>query len=597
MACAKGPGLLPAALWVFAALGMAPAAEDEPLTLRPSDVVFMYDDPGQYQAYGCTVVGWAGSADPRRVEAAHAQGVRLYCSSVGFLTEWSGVIDFAPSEFLDAACRNFEGKPFVVPWLWDHTYKGEPAWWWCTNSPLYRKYLESRLARMMKSPLDGLHLDDYRGTSGAVTWLSACFCRHCMAAFREYLGRSVPKEKLAALGIQDLAGFDYRQFLLERGVTAERYRKERARLPLAAEFLDFQVKANNAFVADYRRQAEKLRGRPLALCVNSNITDPHALMIAPQLTFFCCEVEHHASARKVPLEPIYAYKLAEGVGRPVAATAGGWDWAYVAEHNLPCLVRTWIALAYAFGHHFMAPHRQWCYTEKKGTHWYSGPAEEYAWVYQFVRHIGRLLDRYEAVAPVAVVYDNAARRRGQADIGPIAAALADRNIPFALAVAGDDWLDFRLDAAKLKAFKAVILAGQPAMDEPQTTLIEQLRREGRLVVWPDTERLEKLLPSPVVVEGSSDVLVVPRAIPGDPAAPGVVHLINRRYDGQKDAMVPQRDFVLRLRRDLLGGREFRRGLLHAPKAEPQAVELKTQGEHTLVRIPELAFWGVLELVP
>ncbi len=197
-----------------------------PRTLRHSDVVFMYDDPKQYEPYGCTVLGWAGWAGAKHIEEAHAKGVRLFATSVGFLTESSRVIDFSP-DFLDAACRNFEGQPFVVPWLWDQKHKGQPAWWWCTNSPLYRKYLKMRLAEVMKAQPDGLHIDDYRGTSGAVTWLSACFCRHCMAGFREYLGKAVPKEKLAALGIKDLDGFDYRQFLLDRGVKPEDYQKRR----------------------------------------------------------------------------------------------------------------------------------------------------------------------------------------------------------------------------------------------------------------------------------------------------------------------------------------------------------------------------------
>ena len=72
-----------------AACGSAIVSAAAEPALRRSDVVFMYDDPKQYEAYGCTVLGWAGSADPRRVEAAHAKGVRLFASSVGFLTEFS----------------------------------------------------------------------------------------------------------------------------------------------------------------------------------------------------------------------------------------------------------------------------------------------------------------------------------------------------------------------------------------------------------------------------------------------------------------------------------------------------------------------------
>ena len=508
---------------VLLAMGRFASAANQntppPSTLRHSNVVFMYDDPTQYGPYGCTVLGWAGEAGAKRIEEAHANGVRLFATSVGFLTESNRMIDFSP-DFLDAACRNFAGRPFVVPWLWDQKYKGQSAWWWCTNSPLYREYLKMRLGELVKARPDALHIDDYRGTSAAVTWLSACFCRHCMAGFREYLAKAVPKEKLAALGIGDISAFDYRQFLLDRGVKPDDYEKRRGSLPLAAEFLDFQVKANTAFVADYRRRAEELAGHPLSLCVNSGLDDAQSLAIAQHLSYFCCEVDHAASSRVLPMHPVYVYKLADGLDRPVAATASGQDWAYVAEHNLPGLVRTWIALSYTQGQNFMAPHRQWCYTTEKGTHWYNGPAEQYAWLYQFVRRSAPLLDGYEAVAPVAVVYDNAARRRGLGDIQPICAALAERNMPFTVVVAGDDWLDYRLDAHRLDGFKAVIVAKDIAMDGGQRKLIEKIRTEDRLVVWPGQPRLDALVPACVQVEGTDKVLVVVRTTQRCPRAAG-----------------------------------------------------------------------------
>ena len=583
---------------VLLAMGRFATAADRntpsPLTLRHSDVVFMYDDPKEYEPYGCTVLGWAGGAGAKHIEDAHANGVRLFATSVGFLTESSRMIDFSP-DFLDAACRNFAGQPFVVPWLWDHKHKGQSAWWWCTNSPLYREYLKMRLAEVAKARPDGLHIDDYRGTSGAVTWLSACFCRHCMAGFREYLGKTVPKEKLAAMGITDLDGFDYRKFLLDRGVKPEDYPKRRAGLPLAAEFLDFQVKADTAFVADYRRRAEELAGHPMSLCVNSGLDDAQALAIAPQLSYFCCEVDQAAFSRALPTHPVYVYKLADGLDRPVAATASGWDWAYVAEHNLPGLVRIWIALSYAHGQNFMAPHRQWCYTTEKGTHWYSGPAEQYAWLYQFVRRSAPLLDGYEAVAPVAVVYDNAARRQGRGDIQPICAALAERNTPFKVVVAGDDWLDYRLDAHRLGGFKAVIVTKDLAMDGSQRKLIEKVRADNRLVIWPGQPQLDALVPPCVQVEGTDKVLVVVRARPSDARAPLAIHLLNRGYDKEKDAVVPLTGFRLRLQQDFLGKRKFTEARLHRPRSQPVPLKVQPDGDYTVVTIPGIDLWAIVEL--
>jgi hypothetical protein len=576
----------------------APGASAPPGTsqrpIRRSDVVFMYDNPKMYEPYGCTVLGWAGRANAEHIAAAHAKGVRQFSTSIGFRTEGRGMIDFS-DDFLDAACRDFAGEPIRVPWLWDHEYKGHPFYWWCTNSPLFHDYLESRLKSAMKTAPDGLHIDDYTGTAGTVTWLSGCFCPHCTAGFRAYLSENVPTEKLAELGITDLSEFDYRQFLLDRGVKPEEYKRRRASLPLAAQFHDFHVKAVTKFVAEYHQRARKIRGAPLTLCVNSGLNSPQNLAIAPHLSYFCCEVRHNAASLATPKHPIYVYKLADGLDRPVTSTASGQDWAYVYEHNSPGLVRTWAALSYAYGHTLMAPHRQWCYNKEKGTHWYTGPAEEYAWVYRFVRQNARLFDRYAAIAPVAVVYDNAARRMGKGNIEPIAIELAETNVPFTVVVAGDDWLDYRLDAKRLAQFKAVIVTEDLAMDEPQRRLIDQTESDGRLVVWPDRDRLEKLVPTPVAVEGSGHVGAVPRGIPGNDAAPVVVHLLNRQYDGEKDAMVPQTGFTLRLGDDLVGGRRFTKAMLHAPKQDPIELALSTDQQHTVVRVPKLGLWAILTL--
>ncbi len=74
---------------------------DEPArAVRRSDVVFMYDNPAVYEPYGCTVLGWAGSANADRIRQAHAAGVRHFSCSVGFLTEFRRVIDFDESFFV-----------------------------------------------------------------------------------------------------------------------------------------------------------------------------------------------------------------------------------------------------------------------------------------------------------------------------------------------------------------------------------------------------------------------------------------------------------------------------------------------------------------
>ena len=208
-------------------------------------------------------VSWGGRPRPEnegalnwylnRVRAAREMGIR-YLPGAAVRTAFAGMIDY-DEQFMDSVCRSLDGDPILVPWLWDHNYKDKPACWWCTNSPLYRRYLLHRLEQTMAVKPYGLHIDDYRVTSGSVTWLDGCFCRHCMAAFRDYLRRNVASEELARLGIADLATFDYRQFLLDRGVKPGEYKKRRARLRLAEEFLHFHGMASNAWGAAYRKRA------------------------------------------------------------------------------------------------------------------------------------------------------------------------------------------------------------------------------------------------------------------------------------------------------------------------------------------------------
>jgi hypothetical protein len=580
--------------------GTSMGQEKQPTrAIRRSDIVFMYDNPKRYEAYGTTVLGWAGRRDAGHIAKAHAAGVRRFSCSVGFLTEFKRVIDFS-DEFLDAACRNFAGEPYIVPWLWDHKYKHkgtvQPAYWWCTNSPLYRKYLYHRLAETIRAGCDGMHIDDYRGTSGSVTWRAGGFCRHCMAAFREYLGRNVPKAKLAQLGIKDLETFDYRKFLLARGVTPADYNKRRSRLPLAEEFYHFQVMADNAFVGEYHKRAGELAGRPIGLSVNSGLSNPHALVIAPHLSNFCCEVRHNASRRRPATHPVYIYKLASGLGRTVCSTAAGQDWALVSEHKLPGLVRTWVALSYALGHNLMAPHRQWCYTKEKGTHWYDGPTEEYVWPYRFVRSQARLLDGYDAVAPVAVIYSNPANRKGRGRIEAICTALAQANVPFRVVIAGDHWLpDYRLKAADLAAAKAVVAPKQLDLDAAQQKLIDRVAAAGRLVTWPDKDALARLVPAPITIEGAQRVWAVPRAPRGGRTKPAVIHLLNRNYDAKSDAIVPQKRLTLRIRRDLFAGRKLAKATAHAPKARPVELKVASTREHTTVTLPQLDLWTIVEL--
>ncbi len=596
--------------------------------IQHSDVVLMGANSLElYRIYGATVVSWGGrpwSNAPAaikefrdNVQAAHELGIR-YCSGAAFRTDFAAMIDFDP-QWRDCRCLNIEGQPITIPWLWDQKHKdGYPAYWFCTNTPGYRDFLKSQVKAGMTAKVEGLHIDDYDGTAGT-EYHGACFCPHCMKAFTEFLKTKVSPARLKECGVTSLDGFDYGTWLKGRGIAkAGDFSRVIFGPPvnLGPEYLRFQYSRAAEFVGEVRQYAEQLAGHPLLLSVNAGVSDPKDLFVAPYVSYFCGEVSHGTEhfawgpQANQDLEPVWSFKLADAIGRFQACTASGGDWAYVNAQHKPGLVRMWIAQDYAFGHCLMAPIRQWAYTKEKGTHWYQSRPEDYAHLFRFVRRNKTLLDDYEAVALVGLLYSNAAARRG---VGPTRDAclwLAKHNIPFELAMAGDDWLDARLTPKTLGKYRALVVAEPNILEGRQKEALDQFAAVGKVVTWDakkgvDEAALFKLLPNPIAIEGAADVVGVARAAAGKPAAPAIVHLLNRDYDQRTDSMKMLKNVKVTLHRDLFGGRSFAKATLYAPPAaldrqhpgasEPVSLRVEPTGSGVAITLPELDIWGIIKL--
>jgi hypothetical protein len=417
-----------------------------------------------------------------------------------------------------------------------------------------------------------------------------------MEGFRRYLATEVSPDVLRACGIASLAGFDYQKFLRDQAVTREDFRKHfewyPPRIPLASEYVAFQYRASAQWVAEYRAYAERKVGHPLVLSVNGSPADPKGLFVAPAIDYYCGEVPHDAQERTPPGGPIFTFKMGDAIGRPVACTAMGWDWAFVIGNDCPGLVRTWIAQAYALGHQLMAPSRQWAYTEEKGSHWYFSKPGDYDFLYRFVRTNAGLLDGYEAVADVGVLYSNAAFRAWKREARDVCIALTLESVPCRIVLAGDDWLPARLSPSDAAGLRALVVTDPTMLDPEQEAVLASLG--DKVVKWPDRDRLAQLAPPPIRIMDADGVAVLPRAKRRDPAAPFVCHLLNRNYRAETDDMAVQRDFTVRLA-DSLFGVPVKRAVLHAPESAPVALDVRHRGHSVDVTVPELGVWAILEL--
>lgn len=599
-----------------------------PAGIRHSDVIFMGSkEKAIYEIYGATVVSWGGHAHTgdakavaqfaARVKDAHDLGMR-YCAGAAFRTAFAGMMDFDP-DWRDSLCLNIEGKPITVPWLWDQKHKktGEPAYWFCTSAPGYRKFLKSQVTLATKTDVEGLHIDDYNGTAGTEHH-GCCFCKYCMSAFANFLKKEIPPERLKACGITSVEAFDYGAFLRSKGISTVSSFKGILGNPalLGPDYVTFMYHHAAEFVAEARRHGENLVGHPLMLCVNSSASDPKNLIIAPQLTYFCGEVGHGCERtpwgpkENADLAPVWTFKLATAVGRFQACTGSGGDWAHVDAHKKPGLVRTWIAQDYAFGHALMAPHRQWAYTKEKGTHWYQSQPEDYAHIYRFIRRNADLFDGYEDVALVGLLYDNAAARKSTRDMREAALWLAKNNVPFSMALAGDEWLDARLTPERLAPYRALVVAGPTQLEGAQKDALQGAAKAGKIIAWDpksgiDPAALERLLPRQIVFAAGENIVVVPRAVPGNPSAPAILHLLNRNYDEASDSTKSLARISVRLGRELFGGHDFSKATLYAPPqkfdaenagvGEVTRLRLERSGTGLTLTIPKIDLWGIVKL--
>jgi len=351
-----------------------------------------------YQAYGATFVGWGGAHTLEQVKRHHDLGVRC-TGSMWCLTAGAENIHKDPK--LRAACAvDIEGYPVEVPWLFDHNYEGTKSYFGCTNHPDFQDLCRQRVRQVMAGGADGLHVDDHLGTAGAAWWQGGGFCDYCMKGFRAYLKDHATKEQLQQADVERVDEFDYRSLVRKYATTRQEYRKVQHQIPLMGLFLQFHAEAAAEHTRRLGQLAAEVVGRPVLLSANACLPNRTHTHVVKYLTHVICEVGQNASAGTSRIDhAIEAYELVTSLGRPMAATASGHDWAFVKQNDCEELVRFWIALAYAHGQRFIVPYpqRQWCFNNELGTHWYAAPIEAYAPVYRFIRANADCFDGFEAI--------------------------------------------------------------------------------------------------------------------------------------------------------------------------------------------------------
>lgn len=281
--------------------------------------------------------------------------------------------------------RYLDGTPVIASWM-----RAWGAYWGCCNHPDYRRlYLEFALADIDLGA-DHLQTDGELGNIHLPDW-GGCFCEHCMAGFRDFLGENTTAELRADLGIADPAAFDYGDYLRDRGTDSGVHRRLwRGDPRLADLFVEFQQESMVRFYEDTFAAINAHAGRHVPQ--SGNRAGPYL----PHHRFFDYLMAETYPHREGVPRLLYHERIVPSreAGKPYVFT-------YVTD-DVP-LTRRFIALSYALGAHVIVP---WdVYTGSDTPRVFATP-EDYADLYGFVRASAGLLDGYEEAAVCGPGWDD-----------------------------------------------------------------------------------------------------------------------------------------------------------------------------------------------
>ncbi len=502
--------------------------------------------------------------------------------------------------------RDVNGNLLRVPWVRPPDPFPPESGMICTNHPLYlqQKFEEVDLA-IAGEPYS-FHIDDSLGTATILRGKPpGCFCRYCLDGFRSYLKTSVRAEKLRGLGITNLDAFDYGAYLRARSAT------DVTRDTLWTDFQDFQLERAVDNTAKMIERARQQRGEWIPVGANAPVVGWH-IVFAPLLDYIAAEVGTDAKEEKFGAKPMLNYKMGEALGMAIAATGIYRDWVRLLIHDIPDLVRGWVAESYAMGGNFIVPHKEWGLVQLTGEDLpistaYPADPEKIGPLYKFVRDYPELFEGYKPLAQVGLLYDYWASRGGfrgnempqtagarPAALHDICLELASANIQFGMVVAGGGPFHHELQQEDLAPYDYLIANDALMVDGRQRELLDAWDRNGKLIRWNGIDSVRPHVEQLLEAEPAGDIWVLPRVIPGRKDRPLVCHVLNRAFDAKTERMVRHRAVKVRLHKKLFDGRPYKTCTLFMERRWPLELPLRVDGDMLEIYVPYLELWGVLQ---
>ena len=527
----------------------------------------------------------------------------------------------------ECVARDIDQKPCHARWV-ECPDREHRCFYMDRNNPVWREYLKAVIRIQIDAGVDGIQLDEAELPLGAMQY-GACFCKDCMAGFRDHLaGLDARPAELAGV---DLETFDYGDWLRERGYD---FRTDQAGTPLFGDYYAYQCAAittHFAELAAYAREYGRQQGRPVLVSGNFFNLDPHYLPLADEVDLIITEMRNTTYRQPEWYRYVDAFRRYAGVSDVIVVEN---PYGGVVPELVDALavgrghdrLRLSLYEAAAFGANMSVPYGSWLGATIQDSFW--APHGLLTEIQDFVAETEPLRSPRSG-HEVGVVYGVVSQRAlvTQADSGDnlsnardetvevpfrrAAEGLSRESVPFDVVLATDGELaGDRFQTTDLATYRTIVLPGCWWLTEHQVESLlgyldggGHVLASGELAVNEPSPARDRLRAHPSLTR--VELADLPARLPGGPqvrAGAGMAvnlhqrddvvaaHLINYGYDDDRDAVavIPELELTVRL-----PGKDVTAGTVVRPGREPEALELRRDGDGYGVRLKDVGLYTVV----
>ena len=531
-----------------------------------SDVLFSMrsprpDGPGVAQEFRANRIEWIYSNDARLVTSLKIKGFLA-----GLTLNANPAIGSD-----DGYARDFDGRVVVAPWM-----KSWGAKWANTNSPKTSAFIFNEARKLVAAGADSIQFDDPDLQYSPTKWADGDFSEASLREFKRYLVAKNLTGRAAEAGFSVESGETYRDHLtVKHGIkTAAEYIARKKTLPLTPVWESFLMSSVRDFHSSLKQMLRTELGRYTPLSFNMHI-EPDAKSL------YLADIPDYAIAESQD------FNLTD-MGIRIA-TARAIPVGYVASLIPRGLEETRAAIAahYAAGAPVVAPWDMYM-PDIKGVNQprYYGAASDFADIFQFVRENRSLFDNYEAMPVVMLTVP--INQADQAELRRVVGVMTRHGIPYAFALSGGMFKDFKLDESRLRAAKFVVRLG--ATSDYREADLKALASIKSVVATSTVtdEWARRNRPLTMAADEPSTAMLRART---SPEATVTLHLIPR---GKGDAKsVGPVNLSVSIARWCLP-RGANRARIFALGQSTQVIDIRPGDDDVSITVPRAALWSVVQ---